>query len=66
LPHYYGQRVITQSSQLVNAAYDTPWYEKNSFQRKFLLTLMMNSQEEMKINVKGFYDLDLDNLGLVN
>jgi hypothetical protein len=65
IPHVFGQRIINRSEALVDAIYAQPWYNYNNLQRKSLNTLMIYNQEESVINVMGFYDLDLDNLGKV-
>lgn len=65
IPHIYGQQVISKSEELGNVFYETLWYEKGKKQKKNLVMLMIRNQQEMKINIKGFYDLDLKNLGAV-
>lgn len=65
LPYYFGQRVLSEGDELVNAAYNSPWYEQNTKHRKQLVTIMMNEQRGMKINVMDFFVLDLNNLGSV-
>jgi 7tm Odorant receptor len=65
IPHYYGQQIISKSEEIVNALYEAAWYEKDGKQRKNLVLMMIRNQKTLKINVKGFYDLDLKNLGLV-
>lgn len=66
IPHYFGQRVINANEDLVNVLYSLSWYQFNRLQRKSLLTLMICSQKHVKINVMGFYDLNLDSLGKVS
>lgn len=66
LPHIQGQKIIDKSEDLLKGIYELPWHEKDSSQRKNVLKLMVQNQKTLKLNVKGFYDLDLKNLGAVN
>lgn len=65
IPHYFGQRVINKSEEINSILYDKPWCQYKYFQRKNMATMMTYNQVKMKINVMGFYDLDLANLGAV-
>jgi glucan phosphoethanolaminetransferase (alkaline phosphatase superfamily) len=66
VPHILGQRITSKCCELTDALYQKPWYDYNMLQRKYLLMVMTYNQEEMRINVMGFYDLDLHNLGMVS
>jgi hypothetical protein len=66
VPHLLGQRITSKCGELTNALYQKPWYDYNILQRKSLLMVMTYNQDEMRINVMGFYDLDLHNLGMVS
>lgn len=63
IPQILGQRVISNSDQLKDAFYNTDWYEQSVEKRKTLVTLMIYTQKTFKINILGFYNLNLEYLG---
>lgn len=56
-----GQQIINESEKIINVLYEVPWTERDMKTKKKLIALMTFNQVDMKINVMGFYDLDLEN-----
>jgi hypothetical protein len=65
LTHLYGQEIKTKSEEVLNALYEVSWTEHDQQKKKDLIMLMIYNQKIMKINVMGFYDLDLKNFAKV-
>jgi hypothetical protein len=65
LPHIHGQKIISRSEELIDELYDHAWFENDVAQQKALVTMMIRSGKSLKINIQGFFDLDLNNLGKV-
>jgi 7tm Odorant receptor len=63
--HYCGQRIISKSEEILTALYEVSWTPQNKKMEKDLIPLMAFNQTPMKINVMGFYDLDLKNFAKV-
>lgn len=62
LPCFFGQQMITESERLLQALYDLPWYEFDLKIAKNILIMMMRAGEDMKLRVRGAYDMDFMHL----
>lgn len=65
LPNIHGQHICSKSEELINELYEVSWFDKDLPQKKALQILMTQSQKSLTVNVKGFYNLNLNSLKTV-
>ncbi|XP_028901446.2 odorant receptor Or2-like [Zeugodacus cucurbitae] len=59
--YYYANNLATESLEVANAAYDTPWYRGNLEMRKCVLIMIARSQNPLQITAGGLYPLTMEN-----
>ncbi|BES96963.1 Hypothetical protein NTJ_09777 [Nesidiocoris tenuis] len=59
---YAGQHITNQSSKLFDSMYSFPWYELNPSDRKYFISMICSSREELKIDFYGMLALNYETL----
>jgi hypothetical protein len=53
LPNYFGEQIQSSKNELLDAAYESAWYEENRSYKKNLFILMENLKKSVKFSVAG-------------
>jgi hypothetical protein len=53
-PNYFGQQIQSSSNELLDAAYESAWYEENCSYKKHLFILMENLKRSVKFSLAGY------------
>jgi hypothetical protein len=59
LPNYFGQQIQSSKNELLDAAYESAWYEENRSYKKNLFILMENLKRSVKFSLAG-YNVNFD------
>lgn len=62
LPCFFGQQMKTESEKILQALYDLPWYDFDLKIAKEVLIMMTRAKEDIKLRVRGTYDMDFMHL----
>lgn len=54
--------MITESEKIMFAIYELPWYDMSMRERKVILILLTRCSENIKMRIRGVFDLDFMHL----
>jgi hypothetical protein len=60
IPNYFSHRVLTKSHDILDACYESIWYEQNKKFKKMLLVFMERLKEPIKFEIVEVFDLNLE------
>lgn len=60
MPYFLGSLVADESSQIINAAYSSKWYESDIKMGKRLVIIMSSAQKPIEMSVLGFNGMNLE------
>ncbi|XP_039952110.1 odorant receptor Or2-like isoform X2 [Bactrocera neohumeralis] len=58
--YYYANNLATESLEVANAAYDTPWYRGNLEMRKCVITMIARCQKPLQMKAGGLYPMTME------
>jgi hypothetical protein len=60
VPNYYSHRILTKSFDILDACYESIWYEQNKTFQKTMLVFMEQLKKPIKFEIVGVIDLNLE------
>nr|QKN21365.1 odorant receptor [Bactrocera dorsalis] len=60
ITYYYANNLATESLEVANAAYDTPWYRGNLEMRKCVITMIARCQKPLQMTAGGIYPMTME------
>nr|AKI29036.1 odorant receptor 43a-2 [Bactrocera dorsalis] len=60
ITYYYANKLVTESLEVANAAYDTPWYRGNLEMRKCVITMIARCQKPLQMTAGGIYPMTME------
>ncbi|XP_039952112.1 odorant receptor Or2-like isoform X1 [Bactrocera tryoni] len=60
ITYYYANNLATESLEVANAIYDTPWYRGNSEMRTCVITMIARCQKPLQMKAGGLYPMTME------
>ncbi|XP_039952113.1 odorant receptor Or2-like isoform X2 [Bactrocera tryoni] len=60
ITYFYANNLATESLEVANAAYDTPWYRGNLEMRKCVITMIARCQKPLQMTAGGLYPMTME------